>query len=81
MYSSTLLYLLKYAFLQLMQKVQRAQQASTARHRINWKDVQATKGVHLEFDGIPFIILGRTQTSGVSKWPRSQQDPKRKIGN
>ena len=29
------------------------------RHRIFWKDVQATKGVHLEFDGIPFnIILG-----------------------
>lgn len=28
------------------------------RHRIYWKDVQATKGVHLEFDGIPFLILG-----------------------
>ena len=28
------------------------------RHRIYWKDVQATKGVHLEFDGIPFVILG-----------------------
>jgi len=29
-----------------------------SRHRIFWKDVQATKGVHLEFDGIPFIISG-----------------------
>jgi len=29
-----------------------------SRHCIFWKDVQATKGVHFEFDGIPFIILG-----------------------
>lgn len=32
--------------------------ANIIRHRIFWKDIQATKGVNLEFDGIPFIILG-----------------------
>ena len=27
-----------------------------SRHHIFWKDVQGTKGVHLEFDGIPINI-------------------------
>jgi len=27
------------------------------RHHIFWKRLKATKGVYLEFDGIPFIIL------------------------
>ena len=37
------------------------------RHRIYWKDIQATKGVHLEFDGIPFlifVIVNRTKAQG-----------------
>jgi len=29
-----------------------------SRHRIFRKDFQETKGVHLEFDGISFIMLG-----------------------
>jgi len=29
-----------------------------SRHHIFWKGLKATKGVYLEFDGIPFIILG-----------------------
>ena len=31
---------------------------NNSRHRIYWKDIQATKGVHLEFDATPFVILG-----------------------
>ena len=37
------------------------------RNRIYWKDIQATKGVHLEFDGIPFlifVIVNRTNAPG-----------------
>ena len=47
--------------------------------RIYWKDIRATwtKGAHLEFDGIPFVILQHTSFWSAEMPSTSHQGTKR----
>ena len=49
-------------------------------HRVFWKDIQATKGVNLEFDEIPFIILGHRLLE-CQNGPDGNRAPKERQAN